>query len=100
MRAMARKETEKHGVLYLVLHREFFDAIASGTKKTEYRADTPYWRTRLENRTYSEIVFRNGYAKDAPVICVEWLGVRRRNGEFAIRLGEVKSIKNYRHSKR
>jgi hypothetical protein len=35
-------------VLYLTLHRELFEAIAAGTKKTEYREDKPYWRSRLD----------------------------------------------------
>jgi hypothetical protein len=33
--------------LHLNLHREFFTAIAAGTKKTENRARTPYWQQRL-----------------------------------------------------
>ena len=44
-------------VLYLTLHRVFFDAIAEGRKKTEYREDTNYWRSRLVGRNYTEIVF-------------------------------------------
>ena len=46
----------------------FFDAIAEGRKKTEYRDDTAHWRARLVDRTYSEIVFRNGYAAAAPLM--------------------------------
>jgi hypothetical protein len=55
-------------VLHLTLHREFFDAIAEGSKKTEYRDNTPYWRPRLVGREYAEIVFRNGYATRAPLM--------------------------------
>jgi hypothetical protein len=36
-------------ILHLNLHREFFAAIAAGTKKTEYRARTPCW-TQLASR--------------------------------------------------
>lgn len=83
-------------VLYLTLHRVFFDAIAEGRKKTEYREDTYFWRSRLIGRNYAEIVFRNGYATDAPVMRVQWLGLRReKTGRFAIRLGKVLEVKNY-----
>ena len=37
-------------ILHLNLHRQFFAAIAARTKRIEYRARTPYWRTRLEDR--------------------------------------------------
>lgn len=80
-------------VLHLNLHREFFDKIASGRKKTEYRERTEYWATRLEGREYDTIVFRNGYAADAPELHVEWKGVRKvvRDGrrQYGIKLGRV-----------
>jgi hypothetical protein len=73
--------------LHLNLHREFFSQIAAETKRTEYRSQTPYWKTRLGNRQYDVIQFRNGYATDAPEMVVEFLGVRRcgkgRNGYYA-----------------
>lgn len=83
-------------VLHLTLHREFFDAIAGGRKKTEYREDKTYWRSRLIGRAYTEIVFRNGYATDAPIMRVECLGVRQeKTGRFAIRLGKILEVRNY-----
>ncbi len=83
-------------VLYLTLHRVFFDAIAEGRKKTEYREDTNYWRSRLVGRNYTEVVFRNGYATHAPVLRVQCLGVRReKTSRFAIRLGKIMEVKNY-----
>ncbi len=88
--ASAARET-----LHLTLHREFFDAIVKGSKRTEYRADTPYWRTRLQVHRYSEIIFRNGYLRNAPEVRVQCLGIRRLEGEFAIRLGKILHIKNY-----
>ncbi len=57
--------------LHLNLHREFFAPIAAGTKPTEYRARTAYWRRRLEGRRYDVIQFRNGYATQAPEMLVE-----------------------------
>lgn len=64
-------------ILHLNLHREYFAAIANRTKRIEYRDQTPYWRTRLENRKYDVISFRNGYATRAPEMLVEFCGVRR-----------------------
>lgn len=46
----------KRAILHLTLHRDHFDAIA-GEKKTEYRDNSPYWRSRLLDRTYHEIHF-------------------------------------------
>jgi hypothetical protein len=97
MKCKAPPKHEKgSGVLHLTLHREFFDAIAAGRKKTEYREDKPDWRARLVDREYDEVVFRNGYASNAPLMRVECLGIGKdRSGRFAIRLGEILEIKNY-----
>ncbi len=93
--------TRSHGdaerrVLHLTLHREYFDLIAAGKKKTELREEKLFWRSRLVGRDYSEIVFRNGYARNAPRMRVEFLGVRKDAGRFAIRLGKIPEVKNYR----
>jgi len=99
---MKRKAPVKGGgsrssVLHLTLYREFFDAIAEGRKKTEYRDDTAYWRSRLVGRNYAEIVFRNGYATRAPLMRVQCLGIRKdKPDRFAIRLGRILELKNYR----
>jgi hypothetical protein len=34
-------------VLHLTLKKKWFDMIASGEKKEEYREDKEYWRRRL-----------------------------------------------------
>jgi len=87
-------------ILHLNLHREFFAQIVARTKRTEYRQRTAYWKTRLENRKYEVIQFRNGYAKDAPEMLVEWRGVRRirkwGKPQYAIRLGRILKIKRWR----
>jgi hypothetical protein len=89
-------------ILHLNLHREFFAAIANGSKRIEYRSQSPYWRRRLEGRTYHAILFRNGYAKDAPEMLVQFRGLRRyrrkRNAYYAIRLGRILMIKRWRRS--
>jgi hypothetical protein len=87
-------------ILHLNLHREFFDAIARKQKRIEYRKQSPYWRKRLEDRNYEAILFRNGYAKNAPEMLVEFRGLRRygkgRNAYYAIRLGKILRIRHWR----
>lgn len=52
-------------MLTLPLKREYFEAIRDGTKTEEYRKATPYWRKRLEGRSYGRIELAMGYpAKD------------------------------------
>ena len=47
--------------LHLPLKRQYFEAIRDGHKTEEYRLCTPYWRKRLENRSFSQIVLTLGY---------------------------------------
>ena len=61
-------------ILNLNLYRKWFDEIADGTKTIEYRDRTDYWKKRIEHREYDVIKFRNGYAKDAPTMLVEYKG--------------------------
>ena len=87
-------------ILRLTLHREYFAAIASGKKRTEYRKAKPYWRTRLEGRDYDMVLFRNGYARNAPEMLLEFRGVRRngkgRNADYAIRLGRILKVRRWK----
>jgi hypothetical protein len=91
-------------VLHLNLHRDFFAAIAAKTKRIEYRARTPYWKQRLENRKYKFIQFRNGYAALAPEMLVDFRGVKkiRKWGKsyYAITLGRIVKIKRWPTRKR
>lgn len=32
------------------VRKRYFDAIVSGDKQTEYRADTPFWRARIDGK--------------------------------------------------
>lgn len=85
-------------ILHLTLKKKWFDMIASGEKKEEYREVKPYWINRLtwhEYHTYGQIelihalqtkdcirrdfdivVFRNGYSKKAKVVQVELLSIK------------------------
>ena len=100
---MKASRNTKNGttILHLNLHREWFSAIAARTKRIEYRDRTPFWKTRLENRKYDVIQFRNGYAKDAPEMQVEFRGVRKvkKSGVnyYAIQLGRILKIKRLKN---
>ena len=87
-------------ILHLNLYREYFDDIACKRKRIEYRRRSRYWRKRLENRNYDAILFRNGYAKNAPEMRVKFRGLRRygkgRKARYAILLGKIEWTKRWR----
>lgn len=58
-------------VLHLTLKRKWFDMIASGVKREEYREMKPYWHKRLGGQRFDAVHFRNGYSADAPSMLVE-----------------------------
>lgn len=68
-------------ILHLTLKKKWFDLIACGEKKHEFRECKPYWEKRLLHgpdgtpNEYDEIHFRNGYAKNAPFMRVECKGL-------------------------
>lgn len=103
-------------VLHLTLKKKWFDLIASGGKKCEYRELKHYWKVRLEETYYEidydcpvdvfkqfDIVrFRNGYGKNARTIDVEFKGISIGEGRnkwgaeigriyYCINLGELTS---------
>ena len=96
-------------ILHLTLKKIWFDLIASGQKKNEYREYKDYWKTRLmeshmEFKQYDEIHFRNGYGNDKPFMRVECLSIGYINGSkinyllnnvqyFDIRLGKVLEVR-------
>ena len=57
-------------ILPLVLKRRWFDMIASGKKREEYRDATWYWQTRIHNWCDKQgtrvVEFRHGYGTNAP----------------------------------
>jgi hypothetical protein len=86
-------------ILHLTLKKKWFDMIASGEKREEYREIKPYWDKRL-NKPYDAIQFKNGYSKDAPKILVklghisqsfglvEW-GAPENKRVYILTLGEI-----------
>ncbi len=63
-------------MLTLPIKKGWYDLIAGGVKKEEYREIKPYYRTRFRNlfgamwesgeATEARVIFRNGYSADAP----------------------------------
>lgn len=60
--------------LHLTLKKKWFDMIASGVKREEYREMKPYWNKRLmcAKKPYDKILFRNGYGRNAPRLLIEF----------------------------
>lgn len=99
--------------LNLTLKKKWYDLIASGDKKEEYREDKQYWRNRLlhkgdvaEAKIFDVVVFKNGYHKDAPTMTVKCLGITTGNAKpewsdnwqghvFIIKLGEILEHSNF-----
>lgn len=55
--------------LFLIVTKYYYDTIASGWKRTEYRANTPYWQKRLKpflNSTGNTVEFQCGYSRKYP----------------------------------
>lgn len=63
-------------MLVLPIKKKWFDMIASGVKREEYRDMKQYYRTRFQNlglldeqgrATFrdAQVIFRNGYSKDS-----------------------------------
>lgn len=103
-------------ILHLTLERKWFDLIASGEKKQEYREAKPYWMKRLtdgdEGLHFDIVRFKNGYGPDVPTMDVEFNGISfttpdlftPKCGEtlypetIVISLGNVLSIKNHKEA--
>lgn len=57
--------------LKLVLKKKWYDMIASGEKKEEYREITDYWIKRISGKRYKFVTFYLGYAKNRPSMTFE-----------------------------
>ena len=73
-------------ILQLTLKKQWFDLIASGDKRFEYREYKPHWWSRLLGkggiRNYDEVRFINGYGKDRPFIRIEFNGAAIVEGKY------------------
>jgi len=79
-------------MLTLPIKREWFDMIASGTKKEEYRDITPYYEARLGKymkQGLFRIILRAGYRRDSPKMsCVVWLSKGTGNPDWGAEPGK------------
>ena len=93
--------------LHLTLKKKWFDMIASGVKKEEYREYKDYWMRRFFDFTtdsglkhFDIIQFRNGDSNDAATIRIECKGLMLREPKpewsdnakgqhFVIKLGKI-----------
>ena len=55
-----------NNTLHLVLKRKYFERIFNGTKTTEYRDFTEYWKKRIDGKHYTHIKFQLAYSKNPP----------------------------------
>lgn len=60
--------------LELTLKRDWFNMVADDIKKEEYREPSKWIMSRLENKNYDAVRFRNGYNKNAPICICEYKG--------------------------
>ena len=103
-------------ILHLTVTAHWFDMIASGEKKEEYREIKQYWEQRLIYKkvgciefwnVFDVVRFKNGYSKNSKTMDVEvkriligkpipkWIYPGFRNQKFfIIQLGEIIS-KNF-----
>lgn len=99
-------------ILHLTLKKKWFDLIASGEKKEEYRDFKDYWINRLCNfgtqvehcgldyKIFDIVEFKNGYSKESPTIRLQFIecyvdtgkpewGAEPGKEYFVIKLGEI-----------
>lgn len=88
---MAKHAAPGSGTLKLTLKREWFDLVVSGKKKTEYRDPSDWILSRLSDKTYDRVSFRNGYSATSPVVVCEYKGWKYnvKSGLVEIKLGRV-----------
>lgn len=82
-------------MLTLPIKKKWFDMIASGEKKEEYRSLSPYYKKRFENLfkegfdVQKQILLRNGYSKSSPSIVVNCtLNIGKGNANWGAEEGQ------------
>ena len=81
-------------ILSLILTHRWYDKIANGEKRYEYREIKPFWQKRLFARSYSAVRFHRGYT--STTMCFELLGIDETTAPndlnlphcYRLRLGE------------
>lgn len=89
----------KANILHLSVDRTTFEAIADGRQVQDFRDRNEYWRSRLNNKAFEFVRCRSGTGTTAPEIDLDFLGVtrvvREGRGQYAIKMGEIRSLKNW-----
>lgn len=84
-------------MLTLPIKQKWFDMIASGEKKEEYRLTTQFYYSRLmgpkrfliDGKYQFYVKLRAGYRKDSPTMVIRcWLDVGRGKEEWGAEPGE------------
>lgn len=99
-----QSQVQPQRILRLTLKRRWFDMIAAGEKKEEYRKIKKWILSRLQGKTYDAIEFANGYGQHVPKVTLRYLGWGTGTGRsdwgatpcepcVIIRLGEIISKK-------
>lgn len=70
--------------LTLPVNGIYFDQIRDGTKHEEFRLVTPYWKKRLDGKTFDRIILTRGYPKDGGIegqtrLTRKWMGFQMRD---------------------
>ena len=106
--------SEQPNILRLTLKKKWFDMIAAGIKKEEYRETKDYWIKRLLHfapdsskpyvyphmiKWYDLIEFKKGYGAKVPTMLIEFKGIDIGKGKdewggngkdvFRIKLGDI-----------
>lgn len=86
-------------ILTFRVYRKWFDKVAQGRKRHEFREATDYWRKRLEGREYDEIHYYNGYGGHRPFMRIAFVKTTTRTVKgkllFATELGTILETRNY-----
>lgn len=69
--------------LIIPVNGVYFDQIASGEKREEYRLCTDFWKGRIEGRQYARVIMTRGYPKGGGVegktrLTRQWKGAVRK----------------------
>lgn len=80
--------------LHLNLHKKWFDMIASGEKKEEYRELSDYWKVRMKKvrlENIKTITFSNGYRRGRKqmVVSLKYISIRTGLKEWGAEEAEV-----------
>lgn len=68
--------------LHLILKHKWYDMIASGEKKVEYRDLKDYYRKKFYNKNYTHVVFHKGYTNETMTFRIEGIGIGEGKPEW------------------